>query len=223
MDNRLRKALLKSDYKTVAELLNQGTDLGLENYDAGNLPDDRPLTDEEMADYAREQMGASGLPKNAFTLLRRAADANCVELVAILLKRGLDPNRRDEFGNPIWDSVITNNACEVMVFLLNHGLNPQDGFPVKGLKEPYTIMEHAVRRGTPKMVNLLLQQGLRPFILPDESEAEAKILQQAQMAPLKWKVLKGKPTRAEALAFFKGKPKKQSPRKSKKHSRRIKK
>src|SRR5687767_1621767 len=129
MDKRLRTSILKENYKKVAELLKQGADLDLNDHDSRNLPDDRALTNKEMADYMREKMGATGLPKNAFTLLRRAAEANCVELVAVLLDRGLDPNRRDEFGEPIWHSAILNNADQVMAYLLKHGLNPTGGIP----------------------------------------------------------------------------------------------
>ena len=63
-------------------------------------------------------------PPGATPILNLVAGKGHVELLALLLERGADPDQRDENGRTALMYAVTSGATEAVTFLLEHGADP---------------------------------------------------------------------------------------------------
>ncbi len=85
------------------------------------------------------------LDRKGYTALHFAASMRSVELAAMLLKKGADPNLQDEHGNsPLWTAVFSSMGEDISIvkILLKYNANPDlmnkhDNSPGKLYQERY--------------------------------------------------------------------------------------
>ncbi len=121
----------------------------------------RALVAEDVAYF--EQLFSTGadpnviVPNSGKTLLM---EAKSVELVALLLSSGADPNQQDEKGGTaLHHAVIQGNGSMIIPVLIENGakINAVDGNGV-------TPLVYAVVNDKPDLVELLLRLGAKPDI-----------------------------------------------------------
>jgi hypothetical protein len=106
---------------------------------------------------------AASIPEGVTTPMHLAVKDGNIDVIKLLLKRGVSPDIKDNTGRTALYTAFTDADPAVVELLLQHGANPDAGDGGGG-----TLLHLALRRGDADMAVLLLEHGADPD-MPDGS------------------------------------------------------